>query len=319
MKTFRRINIEISNICNLQCSFCPEVERDKKVMTLSTFKEILPQVAPITDEICLHLMGEPLGHPEFLQIVYAASQAQVPLNISTNGILLSGLRCDWLLNPIVRQINFSVHSFSANFPNQDPRPYIARILKFTRRALHERPDLYINFRLWDIDSAGAEASENQFIRELIADEFNFDLSQLKLNLRKKKGYPITGRVYFNFDSRFEWPNPKAPFRSKQGTCQGLKTHFGIHADGTVVPCCLDKEGDLALGNVNENSIADILQSAKARNIRSGFDAFELREDLCQRCTFVSRFRSRKSRPARSDYLNDIAFSSSIERLQNIET
>src|SRR5688572_28819046 len=84
--------------------------------------------------------------------------------------------------------------------------------------------------------------------------------------RWRKGTRIKGRLYLHLDSRFQWPHPAQPFRSARGFCHGLSSHIGILADGTVVPCCLDKEGVLSLGNCSAQPIETILQSSRATTI-----------------------------------------------------
>jgi len=296
MKKFRRVYLEISNICNLQCPFCPEVERGKKVMAPDFFRMALTAVAPHTEEVCLHLMGEPLGHPHFAAIVAICSDLNTPVNVTTNGLLIVGERRRLLLSPIVRQVNISVHSFQANFRGKDVGLYMERIFEFTRQAETERPDLYINYRLWDLGSADlAGEAENVDVRRAIEDEFGVSFEALDVNPRRKKGYRLRGRVYVNLDSRFEWPSMSRPVRGETGTCHGLSGHIGIHADGTVVPCCLDKEAVINLGNIGEQSLPEILGSPRARAMREGFERNVLTEDLCRRCTFIKRFDRKVNR------------------------
>ena len=296
MERFRRVYVEISNICNLQCDFCPEVERGKQVMTPAFFRKVLTQAAPHTDEVCLHLMGEPLGHPDLAEIIGICTELGTSVNVTTNGLLLHGERRELMLAPVVRQLNVSVHSFEANFRGRDVTPYMQKLFRFTRDAMALRPDLYINYRLWDLNEDGGLTAENAKIRELIEVEFGVSMTSMNINPRRKKGYLLAGRVYLNFDSRFEWPTLAAPVRGQRGTCHGLSSHIGIHADGTVVPCCLDKEAKLKLGDLNEHSLDEILKGQRAAAMRRGFAANELVEDLCQRCTFISRF-DRKARRA----------------------
>ena len=288
-KQYRRVNIEISNVCNLQCSFCPEVERPKKVMSAEILRDILSQVAPLTDEVCLHLMGEPLGHPDFPSMIQLCSAAGTPVNLSTNGLLLRGEVADAAMNPIVRQLNISVHSYLDNFPNADPAPYVSKISRFLDRVSEERPDLYVNLRLWDIPDGQEAGQSGQMLRQALSTQFGIDLVNVTLDLRRRKAIRLRGRISAHFDTRFEWPSLALPQRSTIGTCMGMRNHFGIHADGTVVPCCLDKEANIRLGNIRENRIEHILESDRARNIREGFERRELREELCRKCSFISRF------------------------------
>jgi radical SAM protein with 4Fe4S-binding SPASM domain len=288
-KKYRRAYVEISNICNLKCSFCPEVERAQQVMDAATFKRIAADIAPLVDEVCLHLMGEPLGHPELADIITACTEYKLPVNLTTNGMLITGHRRDLLLSPIVRQVNISVHSFEANFPTRDIEPYLQRVLSFARLAAELRPELYINLRLWDQKQGENLAESNALIRSTLEREFGVDLSVGAIDVRRRKQVRLAGRLSAHFDSRFIWPAMNLPHRSKHGFCHGLGSHFGVHADGRVVPCCLDKEAVINLGNALKTPISEILKSQRAVNLREGFDRGELVEDLCQRCPFISRF------------------------------
>jgi sulfatase maturation enzyme AslB (radical SAM superfamily) len=284
---FKKIYIEISNVCNLQCTFCPEVVRDKRFMEPDLFKKVAQAVAPLTEEVCFHLMGEPLLHPEFDAYVDISHSVGLRINLTTNGLLLKAEREKALLSPAMKQINFSLQSFESNFPDKDNSSYLQRIFEFTERAIQLRPDLYINYRLWNSGAVGAEASNNLMIQK-IKHGLQTDFDET-VNIKWKKNVKIKDRVYLHFDSRFEWPNPHHPVRSTKGFCHGLSSHIGILADGTVVPCCLDKEGVINLGNCGTQNINDLITSPRARSIHDGFQNGILVEDLCQKCTFISRF------------------------------
>jgi len=287
---FKRIYIEISNICNLQCSFCPEVERSKQVMDIPTFRLVLVQAAPMTDEVSLHLMGEPLGHPHLAEILEICAELNIPVNLTSNGVLLQKAKWDVLLQPIVRQINFSVHSFEANFGVDDVDLYMKRLIAFTREAFVRRPDLYINYRLWDLEDTSSLTEKNRAIRDVIERTFDFSFTNLKVDIRRKKGYCVAGRLYMNFDSRFEWPSPNRDLLGEKGFCHALTHHIGIHADGTVVPCCLDKEAVINLGNCMKEPLKAIIAGHRATAMREGFAHGRLVEDLCRRCGFIERFK-----------------------------
>lgn len=289
-KRFKKVYIEISNVCNLQCTFCPEVIRDKKFMEPELFKKVAKAVAPLTEEVCFHLMGEPLLHPEFDAYVNLCNTLGLRINLTTNGMLLNQERMEALLNPAMKQINFSLQSFESNFPERDNSSYLQKIFDFTERALQERSDLYINYRLWNHGAIGSKES-NDLMMKKIKDGLHVDFDAVS-NIQWKKNVKIKGRAYLHFDSRFEWPHPSQPIRSTEGFCHGLSSHIGILADGTVVPCCLDKEGVISLGNCGHQNINDLLQSPRAKSIHEGFQKGILVEDLCQKCTFISRFDSK---------------------------
>ncbi len=286
-KRFKKVYIEISNICNLQCTFCPEVDREKRFMESALFKKAVMAVAPLTEEVCFHLMGEPLLHPEFDAYLNFCDTLGIRVNLTTNGILLNPERMNVLMSPALSQINFSLQSFESNFPETDNSTYLQKIFDFTERALQERSELYINYRLWNQGTEGSQAS-NDLIVEKIKQALHADFNNFS-DVRWKKSVKIKGHVYLHFDSRFEWPHPGQPLRSTRGFCYGLSSHIGILADGTVVPCCLDKEGVLSLGNCGSQNIEDIIQNQRAQSIQEGFMKGILIEDLCQKCTFISRF------------------------------
>ncbi len=292
LKRFKKVYLEISNVCNLQCTFCPEVERDRRFMEPDLFKRVVTAVAPITEEVCFHLMGEPLLHPEFETYLRFCEKLGVRVNLTTNGLLLNPQRLRAMMVPALKQVNFSLQSYESNFPGKDDHDYLQNIFEFTRLAFNERPDLYINYRLWNDGAEGAPASNERMLDKIRQGlEAQFDASW---DVRSKKSVHIKGRAYLHFDSRFQWPHPSQPFRSATGFCHGLSSHIGILADGTVVPCCLDKEGVISLGNMRSQTIDVVLQSARARTMQDGFQKGLLVEALCQKCTYIKRF-DRKAR------------------------
>lgn len=289
---FKKIYIEISNICNLQCTFCPEVERPKKVMNAANFHSVIKKVKNSADEIALHLMGEPLAHPEFRQIFEICQQEKILVNLTTNGTHLNRYSSQFFFNPYLKQINFSIHSFKDNFPGKNIWPYLDHILQFSQMALKEQPDLYINYRLWNLKNVNEQNDENLDILNYIQNFFNIPMNS-RINTSHRKSKKILGKIYFHFDTRFDWPNLNSQVRrpDNQGFCYGLKSHIGIHADGTVVPCCLDKEAVLNLGSIFSNSLDEIINSARATKIREGFKENKVTEDLCKRCQYIDRFQS----------------------------
>ncbi len=291
-KKFDRINIEIINTCNLKCSFCPTPERPTAKMTAEQFSSLAETIAPMSNEVVLHLLGEPLSHPDLGGILAAAHKNQWPVNIVTNGLLLTGERVDLILNSNVRQLSISLQSFSNNFPTQDPTNYIQRVKVFVDRALAERPDMYINLRFWDLDGTKEdETNHNHVMRVVLSNVFGFSWDDINIDVRRRKNHRLIGRLYLHFDSRFVWPSLENEVQQTSGFCHGLTGHFGIHADGTVVPCCLDHKADIPLGNVFTQSLDDILQSPRAIAMRNGFESGKLVEDLCRRCGFISRFKT----------------------------
>ena len=294
----RRVNLEITNVCNLCCPFCARSARPPTVMPVAAFRGLAAQLVPLTDEVVLHVLGEPLTHPDFAGILDAAAGVGLPLHVVTNGTLLDAARAAELVRPSVRQVSISLQSFSACFPGEDMGAYLDGVLGFCDRAGRERPDLYLNLRLWSARQARTGIEDPRLAQRLSA-HFGRDLSALQVDVRRRKNVPLRGRQYLHFDTRFEWPRPEQAEGPLAGTCHALEGHFGILADGTVVPCCLDVDGVLSLGNAFVTPVLDLLRGDRAQRLRAGFAAGRREEALCRRCTFVERF-SRQPRRGAAD-------------------
>lgn len=294
-KRFTKVNIEISNICNLQCSFCPEVVRTKKLMSLELFSKIIQQVAPLTEQVCFHLMGDPLVHPKLEEMVSICGEFNVKIFFVTNGLLMREKQTELLLNPAFRQVNFSLHSFPDNFPDRDPSEYLNRIFSYTDRAMQERPDLYINYRLWNLQDVRGTSNKNLEMLNKIEEHFEISVNP-DIDVRLKKSLRLKNRLYLHFDTEFIWPSMDLPVLGTAGRCHGLSSHFGILADGRVVPCCLDKEAAITLGSVEDQPLLEILYSPRAQAILNGFKNKKLLEGLCQRCQYIERFKPATAAP-----------------------
>jgi radical SAM protein with 4Fe4S-binding SPASM domain len=285
---FKRIYLEISNICNVQCSFCPVVDRDKRKMTPSEIEKILSNINPLTEEVCLHLMGEPTAHPELERILKVADDLGVRINLTTNGLLIQRKQ-DLILNSkCIRQINFSLQAYQDNFPHKPFSGYFNPILEFTSKVFELREDMYINYRLWNV---GDEGVDNEEIYQEIEKYFKIEVNR-NIQVEHRKSKRLLNKLYLHFDSRFIWPELSTPILSEVGRCHGLGSHIGIHADGTVVPCCLDKEAVINLGNIKEQPLEEILASPLALSIKNGFDNNKLVHDLCKRCDYIQRFNKK---------------------------
>lgn len=278
-KQFRKIYIEITNICNLNCNFCPKTKRKNEFMSLELFSKAIREAKPLCDEITLHIMGEPLIHPQINEIVKLAEQEDVKINLTTNATLIKNNETI-LLNKTIRRINFSIHGIKANYNEEEQKKFITKINEFTKRAQKEREDLIITYRLWNVDKEG-----NEKILEQINEEFITALETKNNKISTK----IRNNAFIHYDESFEWPSPLNPIRTNRGFCQGLSSHIGILVDGTIVPCCLDNDGNIPLGNIKEDSIVNILNKPRAKNMKKGFQDRKLVEDLCKRCTYIKRF------------------------------
>lgn len=287
MKRYKKVYVEITNICNLRCNFCPDTKRPARVMDIAAFEHIANQIKPVTDHIYLHLMGEPLLNPHLDSFLEICSQNGLSVNITTNGTLLNKVK-DILLNaPALRKVSVSLHSFEANEGTTELGKYLRDTLDFVKEASSK--GIICELRLWNKDSEGIKASNdrNSDIIGMIEMGLGLDYS-LQTAIEHNHNLKLKDRIFVHVSEKFEWPDIERDKIHDQAFCYGLRDHFGILADGTVVPCCLDNEGNIALGNMFEQPLTDILSSDRARKIYDGFSKRNTVEELCKKCGYSKR-------------------------------
>lgn len=187
-------------------------------------------------------------------------------------------------------MNFSLHSFDGHPGSQDKEGYVRSILSFIREATSQS-DLIVSLRLWNLTQDNKTNAEIQKNRELLSIiENEFDLSyQIEEKLTPGKGIKIAERVFINQDYEFQWPALHEEEDDGKGFCHGLRNQAGILANGTVIPCCLDGEGIINLGNINNDSFSNIIEGERATNIVDGFSRRVAVEELCRKCGYRKRF------------------------------
>lgn len=274
---YSQVYVEITNICNMNCSFCHGHSRAPRQMTEGEYARVLEQLSGKTQYIYHHLMGEPLTHPLLPRFIQMARQADFRPMLTTNGTLLD-TRGEPLLDKGLHKVNISLHSFEGDRPDFH-RQYIEKIAAFSEKA--NQAGTIISLRLWN---NGFDNGRNQITLSLLQEQLPGQWSE------NTRGYRIRDRLFLEWGDRFDWPDLNAPNYGNQVSCYGLRHQFGILSDGTVVPCCLDSEGSIALGNVFREDLADILSSPRAKAIADGFRCRTATEELCRRCGYAQRFQ-----------------------------
>ncbi|MDF2609888.1 MAG: radical domain protein [Lachnospiraceae bacterium] len=294
MKQFKKVYIEITNVCNLSCSFCPTTRRKPQFMSIDSFSIVLDQVRPYTDYIYLHVKGEPLLHPHIDKFLDLCYEKGLRVNITTNGTLINEAKDKIIMKPALRQINFSLHSFDGNQNMGSKDEYIDNILSFINEA-KEKSEILISLRLWNLEEDNLnqeERTRNQAILEAIEKEFKLPY-KIQEEVIPGRGIKISDRIYLNQDYEFQWPDLNVEEDDGVGFCYGLRNQIAILVDGTVVPCCLDGEGVINLGNVNTTSFTTILMDRRTKNIVDGFSRREAVEELCRKCGYRKKFGKSK--------------------------
>ena len=274
---YSRVYVEITTICNRQCSFCPGTKRAPKRLSMEEFKTITDKLKGMTKYLYLHVMGEPLTHPLLPEFIRYATEAGFLVSITTNGTLLK--KCgEKLLASGVYKINISIHSFEEGSSDEYLK-YISDCMSFADES--SKAGILTVLRLWN---KGFDEGRNIDTLTLLQNYFKDEEWK-----KGGKGARIRNKLHLEYGERFEWPDIKKEDRGSEVYCYGLKDHFAILCDGSVVPCCLDREGEITLGNIFEQSPREILSSGRAEAMRLGFQCRNATEELCRKCGYARRF------------------------------
>jgi radical SAM protein with 4Fe4S-binding SPASM domain len=290
LKEFKKCYIEITNVCNLACSFCPQTRRQPEFMEIETFSNILDQIKAHTNHIYFHVKGEPLLHPEIDKLLDISEEKGFQVHITTNGTLINEVKDKLIMKKALWQINFSLHSFDGNDETHPKEEYMNNILSFVKEAV-KKSEVLISLRLWNLDennTVNLAKKRNNELLEIIEKEFNLPY-KIQENVSPGRGIKIADRVYLNQDYEFQWPDLNEEEDDGVGFCYGLRNQIAILVDGTVVPCCLDGEGVINLGNINTDHFTKLIESERANSIVEGFSRRVAVEELCRKCGYRKRF------------------------------
>lgn len=273
---YARAYVEITNLCNRNCSFCPGTVRPGRQMSMEEFRLIARKLQGVTKYLYYHLMGEPLTHPTLPDMIRFAGELGFRSAITTNGTLLPQ-RGQALIDAGCYKVNISVHSFEDG-AEEDHVNYIEGCLDFADRA--SRAGVLTVLRLWN---SGCDGGRNDTTVDMMRRRFPEPWKA------EPRGTRIQDRLYLEYGERFQWPDMAREDMGQQVFCYGLRDHFGILCDGRVVPCCLDREGQITLGNIFTEDIHTILASPRAKALVEGFSRRRCSEELCRKCGYARRF------------------------------
>ena len=276
MKKFKKIYIEITNICNLNCSFCSKVEKERRMLSTSEFIEIINKIKDYTESIYLHVKGEPLTHPNIIEFINIAKENNLKVNLTTNGVLFPKYAEELGKCTNLNKINFSLHSEN-NISN-----YCEKIFDSVNNLTNQT----VIYRLWTL-----KENELDDKSTIIVDKIKkyYKLEENVVNrIKTENNIKIASNIYVDKDNEFVWPEVN-DYQSR-GYCYALKTQIAILSDGTVVPCCLDSNGQIELGNIFKESLEDIINSKRYQNLKKSFQDRNPCEELCKSCTFKERFK-----------------------------
>lgn len=278
----RKVYLEITNVCNLRCSFCPGTTRPPRFLSPDAFRTLAARLVGHTEYLYLHVMGEPLCHPDLAEILDIAADLGFHICLTTNGVLLPEVS-DTLLSRAgsIYKISVSLHSHEAN-GGADPTAYLRDCVSFQKAA--GAAGIIAVLRLWNGDGASpGQNTQNDRILALLHEAFPAPWKEVRGGPRMAKG------CYLEYGERFTWPIEQAADAVTGRFCMALRDQAAVLCDGTVVPCCLDSEGKIALGNLFDTPLDEILSAPRARAIYEGFSRRCAVEPLCQTCGYATRF------------------------------
>ena len=263
----KKIYLEITNGCNLNCDFCIKNKRKLKYLDMDEYKYIIDKIKDYTKEIYMHVLGEPLLHKDINSFIDYAYSKGLMVNITTNGYLI-----DRLTSKNIHRLNISLHSYNSKY-KVDLNAYLDNIFKVIDNI---RNKTFITLRLW------VNNKNNDDILNYINKRYNKSIDKLDDNSKIK----ITSNLIIDTFYEFIWPDLNNNYYSEIGTCKGLIDHIGILSDGTVIPCCLDSEGIINLGNIFNDELDNILNSDRVKKMKDGFKKHYKCEELCRHCSFI---------------------------------
>ena len=276
----KKAYVEITNVCNLRCAFCPGTRRAPRTMSPAEFAAVLDRLRGHVSYIYLHIMGEPLLHPQLRELMEIAGARGMKVCITTNGTLLSKQAETLLQASALYRVAVSLHSVEENGGNPAmARSYLESVWAFAVRAAEK--GVIVALRLWN---EGAADAHNGVILDFLREK----TEQSDWPEPRAHSFHLADNLYLERESAFVWPDLDAEEMPTE-FCRALREQIGVLADGTVVPCCLDHEGDLALGNLFSQELDDILNGARAKAMFDGFSRRRPTETLCRRCGYATRF------------------------------
>ena len=283
MKKFKRVYVEITNACNLSCGFCPKTKRPSAIMDEALFRRVMDGIKGVSEYVYFHVMGEPLMHPKLEVFLDICGEYGYRVNLTTNGTLLAK-SMPIIGKKALRQVNISLHSNDTP-GNIHSTTYLSGIFDFIDAA---KDTTLICLRFWNLsDTPGNE--ENASVISKIKARYA-PAAVVEDKPTHVRGIQISKNIFINQSKSFEWPDLNKPDIGTQGFCYGLREQIAVLVDGTVVPCCLDKDGDLKLGNVKDDTLENIINGKRARAIYDGFSAKKAVEPLCRKCGYRTRFK-----------------------------
>ncbi|MEW6349093.1 MAG: radical SAM/SPASM domain-containing protein [Thermodesulfobacteriota bacterium] len=319
-RKFQRIHLELTNRCNFSCLFCPDAKmsRSRAFIDEDLARSALDQIAEldIAEKITFHVMGEPLLHPRFFQILDHALDRRLKVGLTTNGALLKPQTIEALAARDIHQIDISLQSpdeesFRATRGSRiDFDKYCRRILDLLAAcsAKDKRPIFKIRMmttrfakRMRDQLGIPDFMGTGRDLRNTVLDWTERIYDRLALDGDARKKLPervrrisifrwnvieVSPGIFIETYVLSNWANAFSDeeiIEARYGYCFGMRDHFAILCNGDVVLCCIDFDGKTVVGTLVDSTLDQILRGPLLEPIVKGFRTARLVHPYCRRC------------------------------------
>ena len=277
-----RLDIELTNACQLECIMCPrgigKMNRPIGFMDWDLFLKIIAESRGKTKHVWAHVFGESLLHPDCDVMIARLSLYGFHVGLSTNCMLLdserskslmtSGLDCLILSLDSLDKKKFEQIRKGANF--EQVLENIENCIEVRRQMPHAKTHLLVQIIDFDDSASEIEAAKERFDNKLEG------IGEVFL-----KGYSTYGGTV-------------PAYSSKTSPCYGDSCEMANRAltvlwNGDVTICCHDVNGDYVFGNVNESRIVDLWNSQERKAFhRRICDRNFSDMKMCQNCIGKTR-------------------------------
>lgn len=332
----QRVHIELTNICEFDCVFCPKsfMDRPPGYMDTDLAKRLITELSEnkVCEKVTFHVMGEPTLHKGLFDILAHAERAGMRVGLTTNGAGLGKKAGERLLD-------YNLHQMDISLQTPDERSFILRgakgmgfdeyaggVMEFFRRHRARWPETIFKFRFLNTRFRKKKMEEEvgpvrvmsttQELREtfnkwasLVYDAIGAPpkvresgLSGIgRLVSYKWNVAEVAPNVFFETYVLSNWGHAfggkKGLREAWAGYCYGMRDHFGVLHNGDVVLCCIDYNGSTSVGNVRSSTLKEVLSSEAVGRVVKGFSRMKVVHPHCKKCLGSSSFSSWLLRPA----------------------
>ena len=316
-----RLHMELTNICNFSCEFCPDskMKREKGIMSLEFARAILDEVArtKAAKTVHFHVMGEPTLHPHLVEIAAYAGSLRIETCLTTNGSRLDSKLLGELARAGVGKIIISLQTpDERTFALRGSKgltfdEYAEGILGIARQFLSGRgnPTLTISFLSSPLrrliipiypevsiadTSADLRKHLNVWAEKIVkgatieggkAGRDDIARQIRKISSFRENVIRLTQRLDFHTRIMGDWSVhfDRDNVNAYFGYCPGIQENLGILWNGDYTFCCTDFDGRTSTMNFKDVPLTEFLATEEVQRVARGFNRFRVLHPYCKQC------------------------------------